>query len=463
MPMKALRYYIFLLLALSGCEKQELPRIITAEISSINQTSAICGGYIISEGSSEVISKGICYSTSTDPTIQEDSITIDSGVRNFTTTLTGLELNTTYYVRAYATNSLGTSYGKTKSFTTDPPYLPDVRTNEVSSITKTGITCGGVITSDGAAQITDRGLCWGTSENPTMSDNFISAGTGSDPFLISITGLEPNTDYFIRAYATNTIGTGYGVYKLFSTQFEVDPDLPVDPCYPTTIYKLDPITLSQKRATYAERNRYMRTTLDEFGFCAVSGLVEAESPPFLGDISQDQAMDTVISFISENPSETGINNPDDINFRKSSKRILNDGSIEWDFDISDQQANNSTVLITEISIHVRNGEVRSCVGNWYPEIYFPASFNFDQEAAKSLLIGRVLEYYSSSGQYNFKIISLNDLSQSTVNLSVLPIYINDTIELHVAWQIHLDNMWYIIYIDVMTGEILRKNITVDLD
>jgi hypothetical protein len=94
---------------------------------------------------------------------------------------------------------------------------------------------------------------------------------------------------------------------------------------------------------------------------------------------------------------------------------------------------------------------------------FPAHFNIDQEAAKSLLIGRVLEYYCGSGKYNFKIISLNDLNQAIVNLSVFPINTGDTIELHVSWQIHLDTMWYIIYVDVMKGEILLKNITIDND
>ena len=369
-------------------------------------------------------------------------------------------------MRAFATNCVGTSYGETKSFSTNPPYIPDVRTGYGQSlnITTTSITYGGVVISDGAAEITDRGLCWGTSENPTLSDNFISAGSGSDPFSVSITGLEPNTDYFVRAYATNIAGTGYGCYMLFSTKFEANPDIPVDPNYPTTIYKLDNNTLLQKRTEYAERNRYLRTTLDEFGFCASSGLVEAESPPFIGDISQDQAMDTVRNFISKNPHETGINNPNDINFYRSSKSTNNDGSIiDWSLRISNQQADNITVIGTEIYIHVRNGEISRCNGNWYPEIYFPINFNIDQESAKSLLIGRVLEYYNASGQYNFKTISLNDLNQATVNLSVFPINTDETIELHVAWQIHIDNMWYIIYVDVMTGEILLKNMTVDLD
>jgi hypothetical protein len=74
--MKSVRFCLFLVLLLSDCKKEELPIIKTADISSITQTSAICGGYIISQGSSELISKGICWATSTEPTIQDDTITV---------------------------------------------------------------------------------------------------------------------------------------------------------------------------------------------------------------------------------------------------------------------------------------------------------------------------------------------------------------------------------------------------
>jgi hypothetical protein len=462
--MKSLRFCFFLLFILSGCKEQELPTVTTGDISSITQTSAFCKGYLFSQGSCEVISKGICWNTTGEPTVHDDTITVDSST-TFTIKLTDLALNTKYYVRAFAINCVGTAYGETKSFSTDPPYIPEVRTyyGPLSNITTTSITYGGVVISDGAAEITDRGLCWGTSENPTLSDNFISAGSGSDPFSVSINGLEPNTDYFVRAYATNIAGTGFGYYELCTTKFEADPDLPVDPDYPTKIYKLDNNTLLQKRTAYAERNKYLRTTLDEYGFCDLDGLIDAESPPFIGEISQDQAIDTVKSFISNNPSETGINNPDEINFRRITKSTNGDGSITWVFRISDQILDNSPVLTTELLIHVLNGEVTWCLGNWYPEIYFPVNLNIDQEAAKSILLGRLLEYYNASGQYNFKTISFYDLNQATINLSVLHISNNDTIELHVAWQIHLDNIWYILYVDVMTGEILRKKITIDID
>jgi hypothetical protein len=116
--MKPLRFCLLLLFLFVSCKKEEVPIITTADISSVDHTSAICGGEITLQGSSGVISRGVCWSTSIDPTVQ-DSLTIDgSGIGSFTSNITGLEPKTTYFVRAYATNSVGTAYGDEVSFTT---------------------------------------------------------------------------------------------------------------------------------------------------------------------------------------------------------------------------------------------------------------------------------------------------------------------------------------------------------
>jgi hypothetical protein len=460
-PKKALIYCIFLFLILSGCKKEELPLILTAKITSIDQTSAVCGGYVISQGSSKVIARGICWSARSDfdPIIEEDSVIIDnSSMSSFTTKLTGLELNTTYFVRAYATNSLGTGYGVTMSFTTDTVYLPKVTTSGVSSITKTSAYSGGEITSDGASRIIDRGLCWGRSLNPTLSDNYISAGPGSNAFNITITGLKPYTDYFVRAYATNSAGTGYGDSRLFTTSFEVNPDFTVDPYYPTVFNQLDSTTLSQKRIAFAGKNRYLKSSLNEFGFCN-SGSLEAKSPPFVGNISRDQAIGIVKDFILKNPSETGIRNPDDINFYSTSQSTTGDGSLLWVFKISDQKVNNCEVSGTALIIHVLNGEVVWCTGNWFPDIYIPPKFNLNQEQANSLLAGKVVPYSDFSGDENYVTITLNNLNSSSFKLFIFPFTENNRIELRVTWQISVIHC--ILYVDVMTGEIICKYLNIN--
>ncbi|MBO4655562.1 MAG: fibrobacter succinogenes major paralogous domain-containing protein, partial [Bacteroidales bacterium] len=95
--------------------------------------------------------------------------------------------------------------------------LPMVTTNTVSSITTTSAICGGNVTSDGGATVSARGVCWSTSQNPTVSDSHTTNGTGIGSFTSSITVLSPDTTYYVRAYATNSVGTAYGSQVSFTT------------------------------------------------------------------------------------------------------------------------------------------------------------------------------------------------------------------------------------------------------
>lgn len=96
-----------------------LATLTTTIVSSITETTAASGGNITSDGGASVNARGVVWSTSTNPTISLTTKTIDGpGIANFTSSITGLTANTTYYVRAYATNSAGTAYGNEVSFTT---------------------------------------------------------------------------------------------------------------------------------------------------------------------------------------------------------------------------------------------------------------------------------------------------------------------------------------------------------
>jgi len=87
---------------------------------------------------------------------------------------------------------------------------PVLSTTAVTDITQTVATSGGNITSDGGATVTVRGVCWSTGETPTISDNKTTDGTGAGEFSSSLSDLSPETTYYVRAYATNSNGTGYG-------------------------------------------------------------------------------------------------------------------------------------------------------------------------------------------------------------------------------------------------------------
>ena len=412
----------------TGCNKKDennnpgsssqIPFVTTNVISKISQVAASSGGNITLQGSSSVTVRGVCWSTYKNPTTSCTHTTDGSGTGSFTSNLTGLTANTTYYVRAYATNSSGTGYGNQISFTTSPAtvsdidgntyhtltlgsqewmvenlkttryndgtsiplvadntewnnlntpaccwwnndpsasqniygamyngfavkndklcpsgwhvpsdaewtiftdmlggdYLaggkmkesglihwlspntgadnssgftalpggyrynngvfcgigafsefwsatedtsgnvwgrvlandktevgrgtweknvgisvrcvkttsngsiPTVTTNSVINIMQTTAICGGNVTDQGNSDVTARGVCWSTSQNPTISDSHTTDGWGTGSFTSNLTGLITNTPYFVRAYSTNSFGTAYGNQISFSTQ-----------------------------------------------------------------------------------------------------------------------------------------------------------------------------------------------------------------------------------------------------
>lgn len=197
-----------------------VPLITTAAIDAVTGNSATGGGTVTGTGGAEVTARGVVYGTNPAPTVADGKTTDDKGTGEFVSTLTALMGNTTYYVRAYATNSAGTGYGPEVTFKTLVD-LPAVTTAAVSGITKVEAVSGGEVTSDGGADVTERGLVWGTNANPTTSGNKITGGTGVGAFVSNITGLTLSTTYHVRAYAINSAGTAYGPDIQFTTMADI--------------------------------------------------------------------------------------------------------------------------------------------------------------------------------------------------------------------------------------------------
>jgi uncharacterized protein (TIGR02145 family) len=99
----------------------------------------------------------------------------------------------------------------------DQELPPVISTVNAYSITPTTAFCGGIITDDGGATVTARGVCWSTTQDPTIADNKTTDGSGTGAFTSAITGLTPATTYFARAYATNSAATSYGDELFFKT------------------------------------------------------------------------------------------------------------------------------------------------------------------------------------------------------------------------------------------------------
>ena len=95
--------------------------------------------------------------------------------------------------------------------------LPQVTTSDVTVFNQNSAICGGEVVSEGGTAVTERGVCWSTNHNPTLSTNHASAGAGMGAFVVNATGLMQGTTYYVRAYATNANGTAYGNEVSFTT------------------------------------------------------------------------------------------------------------------------------------------------------------------------------------------------------------------------------------------------------
>ena len=200
-----------------GCKKATVPELTTVAVSEIGLTSAVSGGTIIADGGEDITDKGVCWSTSTNPTVADSKTNEGTGSGNFVSNIVGLEEGTPYYVRSYATNSVGTAYGNELTFTTNQITGAVVTTTEVSSVTSTTAVAGGNVTDAGGGTVTARGVCWGTAPNPTIAGNKTTNGANTGTFTSNLTELTDGTVYYYRAYATNSSGTTYGQEFQFIT------------------------------------------------------------------------------------------------------------------------------------------------------------------------------------------------------------------------------------------------------
>lgn len=198
--------------------------LTTFSAGEITSTSALSGGNITTDGGASVTDRGIVWHVIPNPTLENCMGTskAGSGTGNFNAPLIMLSPNITYYVKAYATNSVGTAYGNEISFKTQSATA-SLTTNAITGITGNSATSGGDITSDGGVNVTARGVVWSTSQSPTLENNTgkTNDGTGKGNYSSNLTGLLANTTYYVRAFATNSEGTAYGNELSFRTQSSI--------------------------------------------------------------------------------------------------------------------------------------------------------------------------------------------------------------------------------------------------
>jgi hypothetical protein len=225
------------------------PVVTSVAATGITSTTAICGGNVTSDGGAAITERGICYGITADPTIAGTKVVVAGTNGAFTGNVGGLTANTAYHYRAYATNSAGTSYGNDLTFTTaSGAVAPVVSTGAVSAITSSTATVAGDVSNDGGSTITERGICWSTTANPTTANTKVAVSGTTGVFSGNLTGLTGSTVYYARAYAINTIGTSYGS----------------DINFTTTVAAIPCATIAELRAKIADNSTLYQLTGEAF-------------------------------------------------------------------------------------------------------------------------------------------------------------------------------------------------------
>jgi uncharacterized protein (TIGR02145 family) len=234
----------FVLILITSCKKDDTKNnleiiVTTAAVTEKTKTTARSGGNISSDAGLTITRRGVCWSrdndTYTTPLDTLDNLTTDStGTGAYVSLITGLGSGTTYFVRAYAiyyndadtTKLVKPKYGKVISFKTADEI---VYTTAVTSRSQTSATCGGTITSEAGSEstITARGVCWNTEKNPSVANDTTINGAGQGSFTSIMTQLNPDTNYYVRAYAIIGVDVIYGneiIVRTYKSEVETDSE-----------------------------------------------------------------------------------------------------------------------------------------------------------------------------------------------------------------------------------------------
>ena len=211
-------------LKFTTAEAAKKPEVQTGAASNIQSAQVDVSGKILNLGHNDgIVQHGHVWSRTADPTIDNMKTELGSAdaTGGFVSTITGLEPNVTYHVRPYATNSIGTSYGKDVTFTTATDIVT-LTTTAAYDIIHNEATVAGSISYYGGNTIVERGVCWDADQNPTISNSHKASSDKNARFEVRIDGLSELTNYHVRAYViTANNNTYYGNDMTFSTTHEI--------------------------------------------------------------------------------------------------------------------------------------------------------------------------------------------------------------------------------------------------
>lgn len=208
-------------LTITAGEEVELPSLTTQQVSNVTSNSVTFNGTIVNPGLPPYTERGFVYATSPQPTLNNGN-KITSAVNSqstFSATVSGLHSDLTYYVRAYAKNTVGPAYGNDVIFSTDDVPTA-ISTSAATNIGNNSARLNGTITVAGVPAYTEKGFCYGKTNNPTISNNKVEVyGSGTGDYYYNLSGLEYQTRYYVRAYAIQKGVPVYGATIDFTTSW----------------------------------------------------------------------------------------------------------------------------------------------------------------------------------------------------------------------------------------------------
>lgn len=220
-----LLFFVMIAHQYQSCKKIDLKRVVlvtTGQADNITYQSATLNGTMVDAGEEgEIVEYGFVYNSDSDSVLSRVIIQGTASSGAISAFVEGISSNTTYYFSSYATAKDGQiTYGNVSSFKTplDPDAtVPAVNTISVMDTSAYSAKIKGEVTDDGGATVIHRGFCISTEPNPNVDDLCSENGEGVGEFTNTFSALTPETEYYVRAYATNELGTAYGEQLTFIT------------------------------------------------------------------------------------------------------------------------------------------------------------------------------------------------------------------------------------------------------
>lgn len=193
------------------------PEVRTLEVTAVDTTTIYVKCIVDDDFGMTITERGICWNHTGNPTIDDNLVTDQyNELGEYTCRITSVDLNTPYFVRAYAKNDMGPSYGEALQYAFKKPTVETLPMG-TTSFTQISATCCGEINDQGSSLVIQRGICWGVTPNLVVAGDYVPSDLNESNFCVTLTDLSPNTTYYYCAYAINNVGIGYGEIVPFTT------------------------------------------------------------------------------------------------------------------------------------------------------------------------------------------------------------------------------------------------------